>query len=80
MTIKQFLRYVFRGYYTDGDHIVHRKHGRYPREVPFFQGMTIYPGQTAIVALTEEQIVEAIREYQRTGKPVELDPTSQTRH
>ena len=75
MNFKQFVQYLFRGYYLDGDHIVHRKHGRYPREVPFFQGMTIYPGQSANIILTEKQIIEAIEEHGRTGKPVELDPT-----
>ena len=76
MTLRRFFQYIPRGYYTDGDHIVHRKYGRYLKAVSFFQGMTIYPGQTAYIALTEEQVVEAIK----TGQPVELNPTSPTRH
>lgn len=80
MTLKQLIQYLFRGWYTDGDHIVHRKHGRYPKDVPFYQGMTLYPGQTAYITLTEEQIVAAIEEQQRTGKPVAIDGTSPTRH
>jgi len=70
MTFKQWLSYHIKGSYDDGEYIVSKKYGRYPKKVPFFAGMTIYPGQTARIdiVLTREQVRHAIE----TGEPIEI--------
>ncbi len=44
----RWLQLKIRGYYFDGDFIVHYRYGRYPKQVEFVQGMSIMPQQSAI--------------------------------
>jgi len=51
--IRKWWQYHFRGYYEDGDNIVSKNYGTYPKVVPFIQGMTLYPGQKSYFLISE---------------------------
>jgi hypothetical protein len=59
MTFQQWLSYHWWGFYDDGDFIVSKQYGRYPKAVPFVQGMVLYPGQVA--RIRNEELIEMMR-------------------
>ena len=48
--------YVFLDYKIEGDYIIHKKYGKYPKEVSFKKGMTIYPQQRAIAEIRRAEV------------------------
>jgi hypothetical protein len=51
LSLKNRLKLYFKGWCQDGEIIHSKEYGSYPATVDFTAGMTLYPGQSAIMTI-----------------------------